>query len=147
MSGGRAFQADEQGQRPGQVWKEACVTGKSGRRRVEARSQRPLCWLLSFFPPYPLSTLLCSLGSCLWPNQQAPLTSGFLWDLANGRHLQELRGRPSFTENPTCQMTFSSLELPCALQAGSGEWRGWVPNTSPGLPAPRNGTQWAWWLP
>lgn len=53
MSGGRAFQADEQGQRPGQVWKEACVTGKSGRRRVEARSQRPLCWLLSFFSPLP----------------------------------------------------------------------------------------------
>lgn len=29
------------------------MTGKSGRRRVEASSRCPLCWLLSFSPPTP----------------------------------------------------------------------------------------------
>lgn len=124
---------------PGQVWRRLC-DWEEGRRRVEARSQRPCVGCFPFFPTH--SPPFCSLGSCLWPNQQAPLTSGFLWDLANGRHLQELRGRPAFYRES--HLSDDLQQLGVALCTSGWKWGyGWVPNTSPGLPAPRNGMQWA----
>ena len=121
MSGGRAFQADEQGQWPGQVWTEARVTGKSGRRRVQRPDHGALCaGCFPFVPPHPLATLLCCLGSCLWPNQQASLTSGFLWDLANGRHLQELRGQTSLLRAPLLSEHLQQLRV--ALCTSGWRW-------------------------
>ena len=70
-----------------------------------------------FVPPHPLATLFCRLGSwCLWPISTSSLD---LWlPMRFGQWEAPARNQRAgvvFT-----QMTFSSLEFPCALQVGGG---------------------------
>lgn len=135
MSGGRTFQAEE--------WTRAMAQGgvfvKPGwcdwegwqEMNAEATPQGPFELDTSLLSPY---THLppCSAAweaDVYGPCQQAPLTSGFLWDLANGRHLQEIRGQ----ESSLPRWPSAAWSTPVHFRLGVG-----VPNASPGLPAPGN---------
>ena len=118
------------GEEPSRQMNKGNGLGKCKRRLVwlgrvagdEYRGQITGPFVLAAFllSPHTHSPLLCCLGSYLWPNQQASLTSGFLWDLANGRHLQELRGQTSLLRAPLLSEHLQQLRV--ALCTSGWRW-------------------------